>query len=301
MNDRHAHQDEIQKSKQRYRHDHQDEIQKSKQRYSHDHQDEMQKSKKRYRQANSQNIQEYNRRNYQNKNPTFSREGEEANSSCTPLDDLAMFNRFLNDENYNNICNRLINQVFTSSRATIVNDTVERQRSCVCVVCDQIIFTIEPKKRITKERLMGNSNRLCVSQYEEHFGIQLHPLLIEQYQVVDDDLKHLLLSPRSKCHKGTYQCCQSCYTSLTSSRNEEISTPPKFEIANGFAIGHIPEILTFTDRSGESVTRTIDIENNLDEKICVAIAPVCPYGFVHAFTGGSQKSITGHFLFFSVN
>ncbi len=72
------------KYQQEYRHAHQDEIQKSIQRYRQDHRDEIQKSKKRYRQDNSQNIQEYNRRNYQNRNPTFSRDGEEANSLVHP-------------------------------------------------------------------------------------------------------------------------------------------------------------------------------------------------------------------------
>jgi len=51
-------------------------------------------------------------------------------------------------------------------------------------------------KFITKENLMNNTSNLCVSSYEQHFdGLPLHTELVKQYQVEDDDLKHLLLSP----------------------------------------------------------------------------------------------------------
>jgi hypothetical protein len=116
----------------------------------------------------------------------------------------------------------------------------------------------------------------------------------------------MLLSPRATLqhtgeHGDQYTCCQSCYASLSSSSKEERSTPPKFAIANGFAIGHIPRIMAYRDSNGEVHTKIIDLETDLDDKLSAAIAPVRPFGFVHAFTGGSQKSITGHFSFFSVN
>ena len=117
----------------------------------------------------------------------------------------------------------------------------------------------------------------------------------------------MLLSPRATMdnsveHGDRYTCCQTCYTSMTSSlRKEEGCTPPKFSIANGFAIGQIPKVLSFTDSNGEICSSTINLEDDLDEMLSAAIAPVRPFGFVHAFTGGSQKSITGHFSFFSVN
>ena len=121
-------------------------------------------------------------------------------------------------------------------------------------------------------------------------------------QVTDDDLKHMLLSPRATVvGDDNYTCCQSCYTSLSSSRKKERSTPPKHAIANGFAIGHVPEIVTYTDMNGDTHAKRIHPEMDLNDKLCAAISPVWPFGFVHAFTGGSQKSITGHYSFFSVN
>ena len=203
----------------------------------------------------------------------------------------------LDDQSHEEICNKLMNDVISGLRSTVINGTVECQEACICVVRDQIIFALEPKEKVSKEQLLDNSDRLCISQNEDHFGIQLHPLLVKQYQVDDNDLKHLLLSPRSRYNNdsGTYQCCQSCYRSLTSSKREEVVTPPKLAIANGFAIGQIPDVLTYTNRNNESFTRAINLDSDLDEKMCAAIAPIRPFGFVHAFTGGSQKSITGHF------
>ena len=118
-------------------------------------------------------------------------------------------------------------------------------------------------------------------------------------QVSDDDLKHMLLSPRATVvGDDNYTCCQSCDTSESLSKREEHSTSPKHAIANGFAIGHVPEIVTYTDMNGDTHTKRIHPETDLDDKLCAAISPVRPFGFVHAFTGGSQKSITGHFSFF---
>jgi hypothetical protein len=59
--------------------------------------------------------------------------------------------------------------------------------------------------------------------------------------------------------------------------------------------------LTYRDSNGDVHTREIDAENDLDDKLSAAISPVRPFGFVHAFTGGSQKSIIAIILFFSVN
>jgi hypothetical protein len=84
----------------------------------------------------------------------------------------------------------------------------------------------------------------------------------------------------------------------SSSRKEDGSTPPKFAIANGFAIGHIPKVLAYRDSNGEICRMTIDPENDLDEKLSAAIAPVRPFGFVHAFTVGEPEVYHWPFLFF---
>ena len=90
-------------------------------------------------------------------------------------------------------------------------------------------------------------------------------------------------------------------TTVLQKKKEEGRNPPKFSIANGFAIGHIPKILRFKSKSGEMKERRVSVENDFDDIFCAAISVSRPFGYVHAYTGGSQKSITGHFSFFSVD
>eukprot|EP00956_Cyclotella_meneghiniana_P013882 scaffold20351_cov43-Cyclotella_meneghiniana.AAC.2 len=87
----------------------------------------------------------------------------------------------------------------------------------------------------------------------------------------------------------------NCYNSMTSRSKDEKQNPPKFAIANGFVIGHIPRTdLTYHDSNGEpqSLPEDFNPDRDLDDLICAAISPVRPYGYVHAYQGGSQKSIT---------
>lgn len=178
------------------------------------------------------------------------------------------------------------------------------QRANICVVCDRLIIGMEEVKQISKEQLTENADRLSVTQYEEHFSISLKQELVVQYQVEDFDLKDLLLSPRAQrsSDEKFYQCCSACYNSVTKGKKEEGRYPPKFSIANGFAIGHIPNILRYRNKSGEMQSSPlIDPEKHFDDIFCAAISPVRPFGYVHAYSGGKQKSIKGHFSFFSVD
>ena len=186
------------------------------------------------------------------------------------------------------------------------NPDVDRQRANVCVVCDRLIIGMEIVKSISKEQLTASAERLSVASYEEHYCISLKPSLVQQYQVDDDDLKDLLLSPRAYHTKDNlnYTCCAPCFNSITRSDNNgenSTSNPPKHAIANGFAIGHIPRTISFTSKDGEVKSRSVYPENDLNDVFCAAISPVRPFGFVHAFKGGKEKSLTGHFSFFSVD
>jgi hypothetical protein len=69
--------------------------------------------------------------------------------------------------------------------------------------------------------------------YRDHYGYQsLNEELIQQYQVQDEDLHGLLLSPRAKLNDKGYQCCSSCKLSLAS----QTEACPQYSIANGFPI-----------------------------------------------------------------
>lgn len=197
--------------------------------------------------------------------------------------------------------------VFEKKKSGDEKDSIpdpDYQRANVCVICDRLIIGMEEVKRISKEQLTENADRLNVTQYEEHFSISLKQELVVQYQVEDFDLKDLLLSPRAQRSSDDkfYQCCCACYNSLTKGKKEEGRNPPKFSIANGFAIGHIPNILRYRNKSGEMQSSPlIDPEKHFDDIFCAAISPVRPFGYVHAYSGGKQKSIKGHFSFFSVD
>jgi hypothetical protein len=186
--------------------------------------------------------------------------------------------------------------------STCIDGDINRHCAHVCVICDCLIIVLEKVKYVKKDTLLHHSEKLTVSQYEEYYdGMPLNSELMHQYQVEDPDLKHLLLSPRARCHKEGYECCESCFYSLKSSKKYDGAKPSKCSIANGFAIGHIPEILYFCDSQGNRKARCIDSEHDLDDLICVAISPVRPFGYVHAYSAGSQKSIQRLFSLFSVD
>jgi hypothetical protein len=73
-------------------------------------------------------------------------------------------------------------------------------------------------------------------------------------------------------------------------------TLPKFAIVNGFVIGSFPQKIEFTNKDGKRNTRNIN-DNELIDLLKAVLAPVRPYGCVFAYSGGSQKSITGNYQF----
>eukprot|EP00984_Skeletonema_dohrnii_P022687 scaffold11781_cov86-Skeletonema_dohrnii-CCMP3373.AAC.1 len=114
----------------------------------------------------------------------------------------------------------------------------------VCVVCDRVIIGEEKVCNISAERLEENRHRISVdvNVYEEFYRKTLHPLLVEQYSV--EGLDRLLLSPRAYREGDNFECCQSCNSSMQPSKaKKKGSKPPKYAIANVFAIGHFPSVI----------------------------------------------------------
>jgi hypothetical protein len=75
---------------------------------------------------------------------------------------------------------------------------------------------------------------------------------------------------------------------------------PKFTIANGFVIGSSSREIKFTNKDGKRNVRNIN-NNELTDLLKAILAPVRPYQCVFAYTGGSQKSITGNYHFFEMD
>jgi hypothetical protein len=100
------------------------------------------------------------------------------------------------------------------------------------------------------------------------------------YQVSDPYLHELLLSPIAGFKKnGEYLCCTQCERALQNDRLDK--NPPKYAIANNFAMGTLPQQLSglLTD-----VTRPL-------------LSPVKPFAYMMSYSGGAHKSITGTFTF----
>ncbi len=77
-------------------------------------------------------------------------------------------------------------------------------------------------------------------------------------------------------------------------------TPPKFSIANGFAIGSFPQEIKFFNQEGQRVTRKVE-DDELTYKLKAMVAPLRPYGCVFAYLGGAQKSLRGNYQFFEMD
>jgi hypothetical protein len=130
--------------------------------------------------ANKETINNRKRVSYQMKKSNC----EQSNTrDCGDTDDFDSFLRFLDVDHREKILREHLKRIGHQLDATSVNGDINKQKANVCVVCDQIIFAAEPVRRLTKACLLENSERLCISQYQQHFGIQLHPELVRQYQV----------------------------------------------------------------------------------------------------------------------
>ena len=173
-------------------------------------------------------------------------------------------------------------------------------QALVCIVCDRHIIGTEQVCHLTKEQLLKNKLRLGVESYNKFYmnnGYKpLHPELVKQYEV--DGMDGLLLSQRSRCETGGYVACQSCRDSIT--KNSSYQSPPKYAIANGFVIGHIPKVLVLRNKDGTTTTRTLE-DDDITDILRAMLAPTRAYGYTFSYFGGAQQSIQGHYIFYEVD
>lgn len=114
-----------------------------------------------------------------------------------------------------------------------------------------------------------------------------------QYEV--KGYEGLLLSQRARSDdKGVYSC-ESCKISL----NRNYTAPPKYAIANGFAIGHLPVEIKY-EKDGQIVT--VDVPQALtSDVLCAILSPKRPFAFCISYFGGAHKSVRGHVTFFETD
>ena len=204
-----------------------------------------------------------------------------------------------NNNEANIVIQRLMKEAKHILHRTKDPDNPCRFKANVCIICDGFIIGTEKICKLTPDQISQHRRRLSVKAFESYYGHELKPELRKQYQVSNKNLKDLLLSPRSRKYKDGYVTCERCAIAMRSNLINKI-TPPKFAIANGFVIGSFPSEIEFVNKEGETVTRKIE-ENELTDILKAMMAPVRMYGYVFAYSGGSQKSIQGNFQFFEMD
>ena len=101
------------------------------------------------------------------------------------------------------------------------NDPNKLQQQ-VCAVCDTVRIGSKELTSMSKKELLSNETRIGLGAFQEHYGIELHPDLVRQYE--REGLEGLLLSKRArKLDVGSVEVCESCKNSLR--RIQE--SPPK--------------------------------------------------------------------------
>jgi len=161
----------------------------------------------------------------------------------------------------------------------------------VCLICDRVIIGCETVHKLAKKAVLATKSKFSIEKYNTFYDMKLHAELIKQYEV--EGLEGLLLSPRATKTTNAstgdvhYSTCSNCYNSMNSTKNKKSDNPPSHAIANGFAIGQVP-------------TRIIKNED-ITEEMCSLLAPIRPYAYLFAYSGGAHKSIRGHYSFFEMD
>ena len=107
------------------------------------------------------------------------------------------------------------------------------------------------------------SHRLSVKRYEEFYGEALHKDLVAQYHV--PGFPGMLLSKRArKVGCGHYSVCTHCKTSLKACF-VVLKHPPKFAIANGFAISSFANKIPYSSPQKERNLRNIDVMHDVND------------------------------------
>ena len=164
-------------------------------------------------------------------------------------------------------------------------------------MCDYFIIGTEPLRTMSRKQLKAHKKWLGVHEYEQYHEVKLNKFQISQYHV--PSLPSMLLSRRSRKIGKGWVTCGHCHTSLRPNTKFR-PNPPKYAIANGFAIGEFPEEIERVNPKFNERKRKVNVEN-VSEELRALLAPVRPYGYIFAYSGGAHKSIQGHYQFFETD
>lgn len=180
-------------------------------------------------------------------------------------------------------------------------DDPTMHRAYVCIVCNCFLQATEPLKTMNRDQLRAHQQRLGVHEYARYHNVTLTEDLEKRYHV--HGFPNMLLLPQSQLigsgkQKG-WITCSHCRLALRPHLRYK-PNPPKYSIANGFVIDEFPRRIKRQRLSGREQYRDIDVKE-LPDKMQALLAPVWPYGYIFTYSGGSHKSIQGHYQFFETD
>jgi hypothetical protein len=135
-------------------------------------------------------------------------------------------------------------------------ENAHKHKSIVCVICNQFIIRTEKIHYLSMDNISAHTQRLSVESYKRYCETVLIPEVRNQYMTNDGNLKELLLSPCSRKNQNRYSTCSCCFSGMQPKMIRK-EFPPKFDIANGFVIGSMPQILQWTTANGEKKVRSL--------------------------------------------
>jgi hypothetical protein len=141
--------------------------------------------------------------------------------------------RDCNGDNMTNIINCATKEAKQFLHRTQDPANPHKHRAIVCIICDRFIIGTETFHKLTKEDIGAHSERLGVKSYEEYYQTTLKAEVKKQCQV--QGLQDMLLSTRLRKYPDGYATSSVCYTRMQPQSTSK-KIPPKFAIANGFAI-----------------------------------------------------------------
>ena len=166
-----------------------------------------------------------------------------------------------------------------AARTCLSSDDISEgyHKACVCLICDRFIKGTQEYTFVQSSTILKNQHVLSVDYFNTSTNCSLADILRKQYQVQDEALQHLLLSPRARKKNNSYMCCQSCTLVV----RKRLNKPPKFAIANGFAIGYIPN----------------EVVEEISDILAAMVAKIRFFSYVFNFYGGAHKAIKGNHIF----
>ena len=183
---------------------------------------------------------------------------------------------------------------------TIVKDVRRTMgdKGGVCCVCDELVLW---ERRVLPLKIPNLPPKFFTHLLvPEHLPLMLRAeydithLFLEDVQV-QRMFDNLLLSPRGVLGKDNdvvLQVCETCHGSLA---NSTILGPPKFSIANGFAIGRLPAILRDATLTELALVSFVLWQQESFKIIYLQVSPLTRVGYiVQIHAGGGQRQLRGH-------